>query len=262
MKKKSKLFVFFGWVLFVLSACGRKEMSEDGWLAKLDKLATETIIERSDGFGDMAEDGTLEIVIAKIHPGSFTQPDANEIFLDCWVKGLPHIAGLDSRVGILLNGETMEVITYKDFSGDEVMLSCPQTAKGQNRILCLSGGRSMGTHAQDISLWSVNDGRWEALPTGIAECVQYEKKGKEPFEIIENEFVVRIQNGFCYMDEVMVDSGSRLAVVREYGLSDLFGSDAVPAAEMAAILVWDPHTERFELDESTVQSDAVQPLPY
>ena len=262
MKKKSKLFVFFGWVLFVLSACGRKEMSEDGWLAKLDKLATETIIERSDEFGGVVKNDWKEIVIAKIHPGSFTQPDANEIFLDCWFKGMPHVGGLDSRAGILLNADTMTVIAYQEYLGDEITLSCPRTAKGQNRILCLRGSGSQGTRVQYISLWSVNDGRWEALPTGIAECVQYEKKGKEPFEIIENEFVVRIQNGFCYMDEVMVDSGSRLAVVREYGLSDLFGSDAVPAAEMAAILVWDPHTERFELDESTVQSDAVQPLPY
>ncbi len=261
MKKKSKLFVFFVWVLFVLSACGRQEASEDGWLAKLDKLATETIIERSDGFGDMAEDGTLEIVIAKIHPGSFTQPDANEIFLDCWFKGMPHVGGLDSRAGILLNADTMTVIAYQEYLGDEVMLSCPRTAKGQNRILCLRGSGSQGTRGQDISLWSVNDGKWEALPTGIAECVQYEKKGKEPFEIIENEFEITIRNGFCYMDEVMVDSGSRLAVVREYGLSGLFEPDAAPAAELAAILIWSPHTERFELDMHAVQPDALQPLP-
>ena len=260
MKKKSKLFVFFGWVLFVLSACGRKEMSEDGWLAKLDKLATETIIERSDGFGDMAEDGTLEIVIAKIHPGSFTQPDANEIFLDCWFKGMPHVGGLDSRAGILLNADTMTVIAYQEYLGDEITLSCPRTAKGQNRILCLRGSGSQGTRVQYISLWSVNDGRWEALPTGIAECVQYEKKGKEPFEISENEFEITIYNGFCYMDEVMY-SGSRLAVAREYGLSGLFEPDAVPAAELAAILIWNPYTERFEVDGHAVQPDALQALP-
>lgn len=260
MKKKSKLFVFFVWVLLTLSACGRQEAPEDGWLAKLDKLATETIIERSDGFGDMVEDGTLEIVIAKTHPGSFTQPDANEIFLDCWFKGMPHVGGLDSRAGILLNADTMTVIAYQEYLGDEVMLSCPRTAKGQNRILCLSGGCSQGTRVQYISLWSVNDGRWEALPTGIAECVQYEKKGKEPFEISENEFEITIRNGFCYMDEVM-NSGSRLAVVREYGLSGLFEPDAAPAAELAAILIWSPHTERFELDMHAVQPDALQPLP-
>lgn len=260
MKKKTKLFVFFVWAIFALSACGRKEASEDGWIAKLNKQAVETIIEKSDELGDMVEDGTLEIVIAKIHPGSFTQADANEIFLDCWFKGLPHIGGLDSRAGILLNGDTMEVITYKEFRDDEVMLSCLRTAKGQNRILALSGGCLQGTRAQSISLWSVHDGRWEALPTGIAECVQYEKKGKEPFEISEKEFEIWIQNGFCYMDEIM-ESGSRLAVVREYGLSGLFEPEAAPAAELVAILVWNPYTERFELDMHTVQPYVLQTQP-
>lgn len=259
MKKRAILFLAILWAFLALSGCGEKAGTEDGWYAKIHKLAVETVMEKyEDSY--MIEDGTLEIVIDKIHPGSFTQEDANEVFLNCWFKGMPHIGGFDSRAGIILNADTLEVIAYKEFSDDEVMLGCPRTAKGQNRILCLSGSGSQGTRGQTISLWSVQDGRWEALPTGIADCVRYFKKDFEPFEVNENEFEVRIQNGWCYMDEIMA-SGHRLAVTCEYGLSNVFGQETIPPAELIAILVWDPLRERFELDSHTVQPNVQSKTP-
>ncbi len=259
MNKKNILYIAVMCMLFVFSACGGKEEPEDGWLARLNKLATETIIESSEENGIMVEKGELEIVIDKLYPGSFTKEGANEIFVNCWFKGLPHVGGLDSRAGILLNADTLEVITYKEFRDDEVMLSCPRTAKGQNRILCLSGSGAQGTRGQCISLWSVHDGMWERLPTGIGNCVGVDKKNSVPFAINETEYEINIHNGWCYMSESM-ESGTRLAVTCEYGLSDLFEPGA-PPAELTAILVWNPHSECFELDNHTIQPKLQQAQP-
>ena len=54
------------------------------------------------------------------------------------------------------------------------------------------------------------------------------------------------------MDEIM-ESGDRLAVTCEYGLSNLFEQGAIPPADLIAILVWNPFKERFELDTNTEQ---------
>lgn len=109
------------------------------------------------------------------------------------------------------------------------------------------------------TLWSLQDGQWEALPTGIADCVQYVKRDREPFDITEMEYAIgiEIRNGFCYLDESM-DSGYRLAVTCEYGMSGLFQPGATPPAELMAILDWNPYRECFELDESTVQPTVQQ----
>ena len=260
-KRYLSLFLVLA-VLFALSGCGGKE-EQEGWLVRLGRLATETAIERSEEHGDMVEEGMLELVIDKIHPGSFTREDANEIFLDCWFKGMPHMGGLDSRAGIILDADTLEVIAYKEFLGDRVTLAFPRTAKGLERVLFLDGTGSQGTWIRYVSLWSVQDGQWEALPTGIADCVRYVKGDREPFDITEHEKYengTEIRNGFCYLDETM-DEGYRLAVTCEYGFTGLFQPGSRPEAELTAILSWNPYTERFELEGDTVQPAAQQAQP-
>lgn len=278
MKKKSILLIVVVWALFVFSACGGKEPSEAnptpgsglpvpeteptpeagaipapapeaGWLAKINKLAVETVIEKSDENGSSVESGELEIVIKNIHPGSFSQQNANEIFLDCWFKGMPHVGGLDSRAGILLNPDTLEVIAYKEFEGDGVVLDYLQTAKGQCRILSLRESAGLGHRGQFFEIWGVRDGEWVEFPTGIEDFIPDEKKGD-----VENTIkgpVRYTEDSFCYM------LGDRLAVTYEQDWMIMQESGIWPQSELVAILTWNRYKERFELDE-LVEQPAVQ----
>lgn len=224
---------------------------EETWLTKLERLAVETVIENSELNGGMVERGELEVAIDKIHSGSFSdealrhQENANEIFLDCKLLHMPHIGGLDTRAGILLDADTMDLIAYKEFAGDHVMLYCLQTAKGQNRILFLSESGGQGYRGQWFELWGVRDGEWEELPTGIEELIPEEHK-----EITTgvNGTEIRTGDSFCYMA-----GGGRLVVTYE---EDIAFGVRVPS-ELSLILVWNPFQERFELP-TNVEQPAIQ----
>ena len=118
--------------LVVLSASGKEEESaaEDSWFSELNKLAVEAVIDNSEEYGSMVEDFYLEVAIDKIYYGFFSQENADEIFVECRLLNMPHAGGLDTRLGILLNADTLEMIAFKEFYGDEVMIRCLQNAAG------------------------------------------------------------------------------------------------------------------------------------
>lgn len=281
MRKKRRTLIVLALLslsLTILTACGGKEPSEanptpesglsvpetkpnleagatsapapeTGWFAKINKLAVETIIEKSDENGSSVERGELEIVIENVHPGSFSQENANEIFLDCWFKGMPHVGGLDSRAGILLDADTLEVIAYKEFISDYSMLHYLQTSKGQTRILWLNTYFSQGYGGQSVEIWGVNDGKWVEFPTGIEEFIPDEKKGDIAVGV--NGPVLEIEDSFCYV------LGDRLAVTYEQDDMEMFFRGERVPSELVAILTWNPYKERFELEEH-VEQPAVQ----
>lgn len=47
----------------------------------------------------------------------------------------PHVAGLDKTVGILLDADSLEMVAYKEFAADKVVINCIQASDGQSRIL-------------------------------------------------------------------------------------------------------------------------------
>lgn len=218
--------------------------SEAGWFDLLGKLARKTVIERSDE-GSMVEDGTLEIVIDRIQPGSFSQRKANEIFLDCRMDGMPHVGGLDSRAGILLDADTLEVIAYKEFRGDVVILEYLQTANGQTRILSLIEGAGQGYRMQNVKIWGMKDGQWADFPTGIEDYIPDEKKG-DIYEGV-NGPERELEDSFCYV------FGNRLAVTYEQDEPEMFFSGERVPSELVAILTWNPYKECFELETSVEQ---------
>lgn len=238
--------------LFFLSACGGKgeePEEEETWFSKLERLAVETVIENSEIYGSMVERGELEAAIDKIHSGSFSNENANEIFLDCRLLHMPHIGGLDTRAGILLNADTMELIAYKDFIGDEVLLNCLQTAKGQNRILSLTESGGQGNRGQWFELWGVRDGEWEELPTGIEEFIPEEYK---EISTGVNGTEVGTGDSFCYM----AGDGRLVVTYEEDDMDMFFGGVRVPS-ELTAILDWNPFQERFEL-ATDIEQPAIQ----
>ena len=260
MKKKMSLScILILFMIHFLSACGKEEgqpAEEETWLKKLEQLAVESVIENSEMNGSMVESGNLEVVIDKIYSGSFSneaphqnevslhQENGNEIFLDCRLLHMPHMGGLDTRSGILLNADTMELIAYKDFIGDEVLLSCLQTEKGQSRILCLHTAVGQGHRTSYFDLWTVQGGEWVEIPTGIEELIPEEKRGDWGTE-----------DCFLYMG-----AGDRLVVTYEEDeqiMSEKImyeGGSKVPS-ELTAILVWSPRQERFELATDIEQPD-------
>lgn len=228
-------------VLLFLSACGKEESAEEtGWFSELNKLVIETVTENSY-IASMIEEGYIEPVIDKIYYGSFSQENANEIFVDCRLKGMPHAGGLDTRAGILMEADTLALIAYKEFDGDGVLLHCLQTANGQSRILSLRTSASTGSQGQWFELWSVRDGEWEELPTGIEELIPEEKKGD--IAIGMNGPERSIEDSFCYMS-----GGNRLVVTYEQDSNE----KPVPS-ELIAILEWSPFQEKFVFDIHTEQ---------
>lgn len=240
-KERSLLSVSFSIlvlsVLLFLSACGKEEEPEEetGWFSRLNELVIETVTEKSY-VAIMIEEGYIEPVIDKIHYGSFSQESANEIFVDCRLEGMPHAGGLDTRAGILLDADNLKLIAYKEFDGDGVMLHCLQTASGQSRILSLRTSAGTGNRGQFFELWSVSDGEWEELPTGIEEFIPEEKKGDIAVGMDGTER--RIEDSFCYLS-----GENRLVVTYEQD----FIEDAVPS-ELIAILEWSPFQEQFVFD--------------
>lgn len=219
--------------------------SEAGWFDLLGKLTRMTVIERSDSWGSMVEDGTFEIVIDKIHPGSFSQREANEIFLDCRIDVMPHVGGLDSRAGILVDADTLEVIAYKEFRGDTVILEYLQTANGQTRILSLIEGAGQGYRMQNVGIWGMKDGQWAEFPTGIGDYIPDEKKG-DIYEGV-NGPERELEDSFCYV------FGNQLAVTYEQDDLEMFFSGERVPSELVAILTWNPYKERFEPETSVEQ---------
>lgn len=248
LKMKKKLLISFGLVLFImvfLSACGEEEepTTDDSWLSELNKLAVETAIENSFDVEILIKEVNVELVIDQIYCGSFSQENANEIFLECRLLDMPTYAGFDTRVGILLDADTLEMIAYKEFAGDEVELKCLQAANGQSRILSLCTFAGQGHRAQYINLYAVSGSEWEELPTGIEEFIPEEKKRSWGTE-----------DCFCYMA-----GGDRLVVTYEEDEQVMFETGREVSSELIAILVWDPHKEQFVLVTPHTALPTIQP---
>lgn len=235
MKKKSRgIFCLVLSALLFLSACGaEKSAPGEDWLTQLDKLAVEIIIENSELYGSMVANSSSEVSIDKIHKGSFSQKDVNEIFVDCRLLNLPHMGGLDSRIGIVLNADTLEMIAVREFVGDEVMISCLPNADGQSRILALRGIVSMGFRSVAAELFAVKDGEFVEIPAGeFAELA--------PIEEHEGAYIYYMMGG------------NRLAVSWE-SFPRLRAEQMIMPAELVGIYVWEPYQERFVLDSVAEQ---------
>ena len=127
-KMKNKVLPVSVLVLFMLmciNACGiSKSRDSADMVSELNNRIIEKVAENYEE-GNIS---ALDIVIVRIDFGSFSQDNASEIFVLCKILNTPHVAGLDKTVGILLDADSLEMVAYKEFAADKVVINCIQAS--------------------------------------------------------------------------------------------------------------------------------------
>ena len=120
---KNKVLPVSVLVLFMLmciNACGiSKSRDSADMVSELNNRIIEKVAENYEE-GNIS---ALDIVIVRIDFGSFSQDNASEIFVLCKILNTPHVAGLDKTVGILLDADSLEMVAYKEFAADKVVIN-------------------------------------------------------------------------------------------------------------------------------------------
>lgn len=157
------------------------------------------------------EDGGIrqeDIVFHRIYYGHFSRSGAKELLLLCKILNLPHVAGLDKTTVLLLNADTLELTAYAEFSADHVTLEPVQTSAGVSRLLYIGTTIYQGIAAQEVQLWTIQNGQWEDHPIEYLETLS--------------------DDCFCFM-----------------GDGEIIVSSAADHAYITAILSWDPDAGQF-----------------
>lgn len=163
-----------------------------------------------------------DIVIDQIYYGSFSQEDVCEMLVECKILNLPHVAGLDRRVCLLMPCDSLELTAYTEFPGDRVELDIVQVNSGQSRVVVIKTGISQGIAAQYIGFWAVQDQQWVPVETEL---------GALPIvDTWEGEYTLD-SSCFCFLSDniIFVASG--------------YQSQELP--EITAVLIWDPDMEKY-----------------
>ena len=204
-KMKNKVLPVSVLVLFMLmciNACGiSKSRDSADMVSELNNRIIEKVAENYEE-GNIS---ALDIVIVRIDFGSFSQ------------ENTPHVTGLDKTVGILLDADSLEMVAYKEFAADKVVINCIQASDGQSRILVSKTTTYQGISTQEIQLLAVEGSQWVEIPI-------------DALKIIGDE-------SFYYMD--IVDD--LIIVASEDKL--------ISSEEIVAVLKWNPETEQFVLEQ-------------
>lgn len=222
-KRNIKVWAILFFALFsslVISACGsNKETKNESIYSELNRQIINIVLENyEDGDSISAED----IAIDQIFYGTFSQEGVSEILVTCKILNQPHVAGLDKTVGVLLNTDTMEMIAYKEFSFDRVVINCMKTSSGYNRILVLGTSTTQGISTQDVCLFAIRGNQWVDTPMDVLETISV-----EPREAPGEEY-------YCFVTD------DRMIVSYEDKLTN--------PEEMITILRWNPDIEQFVID--------------
>ncbi len=207
MKNKfSKFLNIILLILIFLSACTK---SATNTVSDLNNYVVETIVKNYEN-GEVKEP---DIVIEHIYYGSFSQSNNNEILVICKILNTPHVAGLDKTVCVLYNTNSLEMISYKEFAADNVVISDIPTSNGQDKILVLQTVTYQGISTQELHLFVIQDGEW------IDDSV-------DPLENLDDEY-------FYFVEDNMIIAS----------INDKLTS----LKDISAILIWNPDTERYIL---------------
>lgn len=200
---------------------------EESAVSALEALAKSIVMETSELKTVITE---ADIEVDRIFYGSFSQEGADEIFVICNMLKMPHVAGLDRKAGILLDADTLQMVAYKEFAADEVVIDCLPTQNGQSRVLFLGTTGNQGMRSQTVCFYKVENDQWVEMQVETAEFLPEDKR--EAWK----------RNCFCYLlDE-------RMAVLYEDD-SKIFPEDIVEPSELIVILEWDAKTETFVVEK-------------
>ena len=195
-----------------VSACGTEEDTDSTFSDKMVNL----VMENSEVVSVLKEEN---IVVDKIFYGTFSKEGAREIFVTCKLLDMPHVGGLDRTAVILLNADTLDLVTYREFGADRLEISCFRTNSGYSRILVLGTSTYQGISTQQIGLFAIRGDEWEELSMDVLETIPM-----EPRDSLGSEY-------FCFASE------NGLIVSYEYELTE--------PEEIIAILFWDSDMEQF-----------------
>lgn len=191
----------------VFSSCGQSKATNIA--SSFENIIIETVKENY-------EDGEIsvsDIVVSEIYYGTFSQSDAKEMLVVCNILNLPHVAGLDKSICILLTTDSLEVKSYKEFASDETVIKSMLTEDGFNRILVSRKTTYQGVSTQDIQLFSIQENQWVDIPIDVLN------------EFEEEQFFLLTE------DLVIVTSKSNVMDV----------------SDIVAILEWNPKEGTFSL---------------
>ncbi len=124
----------------------------------------------------LTEEGTFEvgdIYVDTILYGNFSQLEMPELLAMCKFKNNVHAAGFDRTLAIIFLQDSMEVVAYKNFGLDEVVLR-PLSTNAESKILFMGRTTYNDVTSQYIRLYSIEENEW-------IECAL------EGVEIQENE---------------------------------------------------------------------------
>lgn len=192
--------------LFLTTGC-EKASEGEALYSELDRYLVEKVRENY-------EDGVLEdgnIAVEQIYSGHFSKEDAEEILAACKILNLPHTAGLDKTVTLLLKKDTLELAAYEEFSADDVEISLFQTSAGQSKLLYIGTTTFQGISSQEIRFLEIRDGRWQDVP----------------IEALED-----FKDSYCFA----VDG--RAIIISN--VSDIMGPE-----DITGVLSWNPDTGQF-----------------
>lgn len=204
--RKINVFILMAMCVLLLSGCGKEADGKTTFL-QLSEYILETVMESY-------EDGNIskeDIVIDRIYCGHFSQKDVNEIFILCKILNIPHVAGLDKTIAVLLEADSLEPIAYKEFNADNVSIDCVQTNTEQSKILYIGTTTYQGMSTQEIHLWGIQDRQWVDIPIESLETLS--------------------DGCFCFM-----------------GNGKIIVSSITDHADIIAILSWNPDMEQFILE--------------
>lgn len=166
---KNKVLPVSVLVLFMLmciNACGiSKSRDSADMVSELNNRIIEKVAENYEE-GNIS---ALDIVIVRIDFGSFSQDNASEIFVLCKILNTPHVAGLDKTVGILLDADSLEMVAYKEFAADKVVINCIQASDGQSRNIGIKNHNISRNINTGNSAFSCQRQSWVEIPIDAAK---------------------------------------------------------------------------------------------
>lgn len=179
------------------------------------------------------------VSIDQIYYGSFTQQGANEVLVICrFSGGLPH--DVEPAACVLLDADTLEMITCKTIGGSVVTVNRLETADGQSRLFVSIITTYQGHSGQYVWLYSLQDGQWAELPTDALDALLEAEYGEVDTPL------GGYANGYCSLVSGGDWEGKTYLIVATHN-SDYLASLNDPS-EVIAVLVWDPSSEQFVLN--------------
>ena len=100
-----------------------------------------------------------DIQLDNIYLGHYSDLSCNEAFVFGRISGCPHVAGKESRIGVLLNLDTKRIICGEVFRYDECSIEKLETYDGVSKILIIGKSESTGMSSYTVEIYGIENDR-------------------------------------------------------------------------------------------------------